>query len=108
MAENLGKEQVAIPVLWEGLDSAEIKFVNQMIAQLGPPGHEGEFLLTLGQLHPPVLMGSPDENKDKLESLPFVSVGVVAKVAIPVERVRQLRDLLTNMLDTYERTTGKG
>ena len=101
-------EGIPVPLLWDGLDSAEIRFVNQMIIQLGPPGHEGEFLVTLGALHPPVLIGGPDENKAKLESLPYVTIRVVAKVAMPVARVREMRDLLTKMLDNYERATGQG
>jgi len=103
-----GSEGIAIPVLWEGLDSAEISFVNQMIVQLGPPGNEGEFVVTLGQLHPPVLMGGEEENKARLKALPYVTVRVVAKVGMPVARVRELRDLLTRMLDTYESATGAG
>lgn len=101
-------EGIAIPILWEGLDSADITFVNQMIVQLGPPGNEGEFIVTLGQLHPPVLMGGEDANRAKLEELPYVTVRVVAKVAMPVSRVRELRDLLARMLDNYEQVTGRG
>jgi hypothetical protein len=97
-----------LPLLWDGLDSAEIFFVNQMIVQLGPPGNEGEFILTLGQLHPPVLMGGQDANRAKLEALPYVTVRVVSKVAMPVSRVRELRDVLTQMLDTYEKATSVG
>lgn len=95
-------EGIQIPVLWEGFDDADIYFVNQMIVQLGPPGSEGEFLMTLGQLHPPVLIGGEEANKAKLEALPYVTVKVVAKVGLPVSRARELRDLLTRMLETYD------
>ncbi len=101
-------EGIALPLLWEGLDRAEISFVNQVIVQLGPPGNEGEFIVTLGQLHPPVLMGGEEANRAALAALPYVTVGVVAKVGMPVARVREFRDLLTRMLDTYEKATGAG
>ncbi|MEX2225597.1 MAG: hypothetical protein WEB52_04005 [Dehalococcoidia bacterium] len=107
MSNESGGELVSIPLLWDGLDTAEIKFVNQMIVQLGPPGNESEFLVTLGQLHPPVLMGSEDENKARLAALPYVTVKVVAKVALPVSRVREFRDLMTRMLETYEQATDR-
>lgn len=106
MAEE--PEGVTIPLLWEGFDDAEIVFVNQMIVQLGPPGQECEFLVTLGQLHHPVLLGSEEENKAKLQSLPYVPVKTVSKVAMSVGRARELRDLLTKMLDRYEKVTGRG
>ncbi len=105
---NERSEGISIPLLWEGLDGAEISFVNQMLVQLGPPGHEGEFIMSLGQLHPPVLMGSEEENRATLAALPFVTIRVVAKVGLPVARVRELRDLLTRMLEQYERVTGAG
>lgn len=95
----------AVPVLWDGLEDANIAFVNQMIVQLGPPGHEDEFIVTHGQLHPPVLLGSEVEKRARLESLPFVTVKVVSKIGIPVGRVRELRDLLDNMLRTYDEAT---
>lgn len=107
MAEQ-DDEGVSVPLLWDGLDQAEIGFVNQMIVQLGPPGNEGEFIMTLGQLHPPVLAGSNEDNKTKLESLPYVTVKVVSKVALPVARVREQRDLLTTMLRNYEEATRQG
>ncbi len=99
-------EMIAVPLLWDGLDAADVRLVNQMIVQLGPPGNEGEFTLTLGQLHPPVLTGDEETNRATLADLPYVTVRVVAKVAMPVARVRELRDSLTKMLDIYEKTAG--
>ena len=108
MADPEAEEGVLLPILWEGLDEAEIKFVNQMLVQLGSPGHEGEFIVTLGQLHPPGLMGDRDANREKLKTLPYVPVKVVSKLGIPVARVRELRDILTEMLDRYEAATAAG
>lgn len=95
-------EAVGVPVAWVGFDEAEIPFVNQVIVQLGPPEHEGEFILTFGQMHPPLLLGDPAENRKRLESLPYVPIKVVAKLAMTEARVRELAGVIERMLKTYD------
>jgi len=93
---------IAVPLVWVGLEEAEIKFVNQIIVQMGPPGHEGEFVISLGQLQSPVLIGDEKQVKQALRSLPYVPVKTVTKAGVPVERVREFIDVLQRVVKNYE------
>jgi hypothetical protein len=94
---------IGIPIAWIGMDEAEIAFANQIIFQMGDPEHLGEFTLTFGQLHSPAMIGpSPEDNRKRLEALPYVPVRVVAKVALSEVRVRELVDILVRVLKSYD------
>jgi hypothetical protein len=95
-------ESVGLPIVWIGLDDAEITYANQVLFQMGDPEHLGEFLLTFGQLHPPVLLGTPEDNRARLEAIPYVPVKVVAKLSLSEVRVRELVGLLERLLTSYE------
>jgi hypothetical protein len=95
-------QTVAIPLAWVGLDDAPITYVNQMILQMGEPNHPSEFLLTFGQLHPPVLLGDPDQNQAQLQAMPYVPVRVVAKLALSEQRVRELHGVIEKVLGNFD------
>ncbi len=95
-------DTVQIPIAWIGLDEAPIGYANQVICQMGAPDHPSEFVLTFGQLHPPVLMGGPEANRLQLQSLSYVPVRVVAKLALSEERVRELHGALDTILRSYD------
>ena len=44
--------QLAVPLLWVGVDDADIHYANQIIVQ---PGEGTEFFVTFGQVAPPLL-----------------------------------------------------
>jgi hypothetical protein len=106
VAKQQQDESVGVPLAWVGLDDAEIVFANQILVQMGPPNNEAEFIVTFGQLHPPVLLGTPAENRARLESTPYVPVKVLAKLAIPAPRLREFADAIEKVLATFE-STGK-
>jgi hypothetical protein len=95
-------DTVQIPIVWIGLDDATIGYANQVICQMGAPDHPGEFILTFGQLHPPVLLGGPESNRLQLQSLSFVPVRVVAKLALNEARLRELQGALVTILKSYD------
>ncbi len=100
MAKKL--EAVGIPVAWIGLDDAQIIYVNQLILQLAAPDHLGEFILTFGQLHPPALLGDPEQNRAQLQSMAYVPVKVVAKLALSEDRLRELLAVIEKVLGKHD------
>ena len=100
MAKKL--ETIEIPVAWIGLDDAQILYANQMILQMGAPDHLDEFILTFGQLHPPALLGDPGQQRAQLQSMPFVPVKIVAKLALSEARVRELQAVIAEILGKYD------
>lgn len=91
-------EVINLPIIWVGVDEEPIQFVNQMVSQF----QENEFILTFGQLAPPMIVGPPDVQREQVQTLSFVPVRPVVRVAMTADRMRQLVDVLSGNLATYD------
>jgi hypothetical protein len=80
-----------VPVVWVGLDEAPIQFANQFAMQ----GIENELILTIGQIAPPMLLGTDEERRQQIEALSYVPVKTVCRVSFTPERLGELIDVLT-------------
>jgi hypothetical protein len=67
-----------------------------MVIQLNPPG---EFILTFAQISPPMLVGTPEEQREQAEKLDAVHAAVVARLSLNEFRVEQLIRLLQGHLE---------
>lgn len=93
-----------LPLTFLGFDETPILYANHFIAQ-----SEGrDFILTVGQVAPPLLLGSREERWEQARLLSSVSVKVVARVAMNRERVAQLIDLLEHQLRRDDERQAQG
>lgn len=83
------------PLKYVGLDEIPILYSNNMVIQLNPPG---EFILTFAQISPPMLLGTPEEQREQAERLDAVHARVVARLSLNRFRVEQLIGLLQRHL----------
>jgi hypothetical protein len=95
-------DAIVVPIVWVGLDDAEIVLANQILVQAGQYGHEGECTLSFGQVHPPVLLGSLADNRKKIEDLKYVPVKTVAKLAVTPARLREFIQAMETVLASTE------
>jgi hypothetical protein len=91
-------EDKAVPLAWVGPDEVPVVLANQFISQF----HHDGFVLTVGQVTPPIILGSDEQQRDQLEALTFVPVRPLARFALTEQRVRELIKLLTDNLAMYE------
>lgn len=89
---------VAVPLEWGPTDNALIMFANQFGIQI----ESGALLITVGQVSPPLFSGDPRENLERVRKIERVEIDVLARIAIPVPRAKQLRALLDQMIKNYE------
>ena len=91
--------QLAVPLLWVGVDDADIHYANQIIVQ---PGEGTEFFVTFGQVAPPLLFGlTPEENLDRAKQIAFVPVRTVARLGLTLERMEQFTEVMQRVLTQY-------
>jgi hypothetical protein len=90
------EQDIALPLLWLDVDDAEISFVNQLVVQ----HHENDFILTFGHVAPPMLVGTPEENRRRAENIPYVPVKTVKRVGMTPDRMEQF---IAVMVDNYRR-----
>ena len=97
----MNKEQdvISLPITYLGLEDMPILFANQFVIQ-----HEkNEFVLTVGQLQPPILLGTPEERKEQAKKLTYVPIRVVARFGLTRQRLAELIEVLQSNLRTYEK-----
>ncbi len=92
------EDAITLPLTYLGLEDVPILFANQFVIQ-----HEkNEFVLTVGQLQPPILLGSPDEQKEQAKKLTYVPIRVVGKFGLTRQRLAELIEVLQSNLRTYD------
>lgn len=93
-------EQIQLSIVWTGAEDVPIFFANQFIVQFD--GDLGAHILTVGQLAPPALIGTPEEKREQAERLDFVAVNTVARLAFTPARMQELIGVLTANVDQRE------
>lgn len=83
---------------WLGLDEIPFVFVNQLLAQV----NQGEVFLTFGQVNPPVILGTPEEQEKQVRGIESVPVRTVARVNMTAERLADVVAVLTETLARHE------
>jgi hypothetical protein len=94
-----GEGYVQVPLVWVGTEELPIHFVNQFAGVIGP----GEIFLYLGSVMPPPILGDTEEERTaQAESIRFVQVKPVARMALTPERLREFIAVLKQTLTNYE------
>jgi len=91
-------ESMRVPVSFEVPDDIVSRYATNFVAQ----HTENEFILTFYEVHPPILLGSPDENKAQLEALGPIPATCVARIILSPHGMRQLVDVLQRNLADFD------
>ena len=77
-----------IPVSWVGVDEVPVQFVNCVLTQIDD---FGDLIVNFGQMTPPVLTGTTqEENLRLLERVAYVPVRAVARISMSRTRLEQV------------------
>ncbi len=91
--------RIELPLSWVCLDEHPVLLANQFLIQMG--GRE-EFVLSLGQLVPPPLVGTPDEQAEQASEISFVPVRPLARVNLTRTRLVELIQILQIQLERHD------
>lgn len=99
MVEDSGEAFVQVPVVWVGIEDTPVYAANQAIIQ-----HSGanEFLLTFGQLTPPIALGTEEQRLEQLKMTSFVPIRPVARVGFNRQRLQELITVLQQNLKRHD------
>ena len=81
-----------------GLESAPILYANHFVIQYQPD----EYILTVAQVAPPVLLGTDEQKLEQVEQLEFVPAQVLARFALSRRRVEEVIGILQNHLARFD------
>jgi len=102
MSDN--QDYISLPIVRVGLEDVPIHFINDFTIQ----HDKGEFFLTVGQLQPPILLGTLEERKKQAEKLGYVPIKIVARFGLTPRRLKELIDVLQENLRKYNATFKEG
>jgi hypothetical protein len=88
-----------LPPTWIDYEDTLILFANHFLVQHEP----NEFVLSLGQLSPPPVTGTPDEIREQVSEMSHVPVHTLSRVALTRQRVVELIGLLQATLEEHDR-----
>ena len=98
MAEEPTGRQVRVG--WSGTEEIPIVFANQFVGQVGA---NGEILLTVGQVGPPVILAETEtERENLLEQVSSVSVKPLARYVFNRATLEQLIQILQDTRSIHE------
>lgn len=96
MSEN--KHEIKVPIDWNYPENIISRYATNLIVQHS----EHEFILSFFEVFPPVLLGSPDEQKKQAAEIKSIKSECVARVVVSADRmadfVRVLQDNLTQYI----------
>ncbi len=88
-----------IPLVWVGLDDFPVFFTNQFLIQ----HWEDAFVITAGQLVPPPVTGTPQEQEEEIEQISYVPLKPVVRLGLTRARVEELIVYLQASLEQHHR-----
>jgi hypothetical protein len=96
-------EPIQLPGVWVGLEDLSIQMTSQFVAQIAAPN---EIILGFGQSAPPMIFGTPEEQRAQLQALRFIQVRPTARLALTAFRVKELIDVLQQTLNNHNTAFG--
>ena len=93
------EDAIALPIVYIGAEDEPILFANNFVIQ----HQENEFILTVGQLQMPILLGTPEERKEQAKKLTHVAIRVVARFGLTRQRLVALIKALQDNLQKYDK-----
>ena len=104
--ETVGKDEPdgegvsrKLPLAWTKFNEHTIVMANQFLVQ-----HFGEmFVLAAGQVMPPPLLGTAEENKEAIDSLSHVPISTLARIGMTRTAMSELIAVLQRNLDSYDK-----
>jgi hypothetical protein len=99
--ENLMAEQKAegiyVPIEWYVPEDLVSRYANNIVVQY----EEHEFIISFFEVRPPVLLGSSEEIKAKLEQVKSVRAECVARIIVAADRMPVFIEALQGNLEKY-------
>jgi hypothetical protein len=94
--------QLSVPLQWIDFDETPILFSNHFLVQHQP----NEFVLTVGQVTGPPLVGTPEQIREQAREFHRVPIATLARMGLTRDRTVELIGLLQAALQEHDRMLG--
>jgi hypothetical protein len=91
-------DSIEIPLTFIGADDTPVTAANSFVVQ-----HQAdEFMITVGHVAPPLLVGTPQEQARQAGQLPFIPVNVLGRYSVTRQRLVELIEALQSNLKKFD------
>ena len=84
---------------WGGVESLPILLANQVIGQVG---QQGEVIISFGQSSPPILIGTPEQQREQAKEITSLPVTPVARIALTRTGLDEMIRILNETRDNWD------
>lgn len=92
-----GEDQgFTVPLVWVDADDATVSFCNQVLFQQAGPD---EYVLTLGHVVPPPILGTDEQRREQVRRVSFVPVKTLGRFSLTQQRVEELIGVLQTVVE---------
>ena len=97
-------QSLQIPLVRVGLEDVPIQLANDFVIQ----HQQNEFILSIGQYQPPILLGTSEERREQAERISYVPIRTVARIGLTRQRLVELIKILQDNLQRYDVSQAEG
>ena len=94
---------ISLPLDWHTREDIQSQYANNVLVQAG----QYEIVISFFETMLPILIGQPEENKNKLEELGAIRAELVSRIVISPELVPVLVQALETGLESYQQARGQ-
>jgi len=94
---NQEPEQIAVPIQWHVPEDLTCQYATTLVVQQT----EHEFMLSFFRTAPPLIVGTPEEQKAQLEQIGHVRADCVARIIVAAGRMPEFVQLLRSATEKY-------
>ncbi len=92
-----GGTEAAMRPEWVDAGGVRIEHVDHFALQRGE--EEGTFVLVVGQLDLPLVLGDVEAQHERLKALPYVAVRIIGRYSLTLRRLEELTQLLARQAE---------
>lgn len=92
-------EDVAVPLVWVGLDDLPVLASNQLVTQADADGVH----LVFGYVTAPVILGDSQRQQELMRQVEFVAVRPLVRLAVSRRRLGEFIEVLQTTAENYDK-----
>lgn len=86
------------PLIWQDAGGVRVELADQFAIQRAPGETAESFILVIGQVDVPLIIGNPEEQRRQVEAIPYVGIRIIGRYSLSVRHLEQLGELVQMQL----------
>jgi hypothetical protein len=94
MPEKKTTSVIPLPIEWEIPENFPVRYATHLVVQV----MENEFLISFFEIHPPIVLGKPDEIVEQLTKFQSIKANCVAQILVSAQKMPEIINALEQVV----------